>query len=641
MDKRPFLYLTQEEIIDKINIDPRLVKAFTNVMKRMDSYFLVNGYYELKDYIKFFEDYLIGQDFSIRCNDEPSKIGAGGFYNRSKKTIAIDVSHLDKDDLESIICHEFIHFLVMHDLVPARHSQELVRGGFFNEALTEMLTQQIYPNSRAYEPQVRMVTFSNLLSNQVNNYRSFLKGHWSGPGSAWANYIASASKYYDKFYNKGYSFGEAVKDEDYLKAQRCAIDAFVRCSKLTDFDTYLEILDKLDSAPIPDDIYTEKVLREKEYQLMSNVYGSNNAICDYLRKKFETLITLRKLSKKYNGVPVHKFNFHGRDLALDKDGNLYGDFVCRPGENCSKGFNLNTGIVTLYFNGDSKVFDLNRLYFTDFEGSYRKRASELRKYFDNNPKKDINMINKLKNGARDLVRVEKFLLPSIKTKNKRVVYVATYTDGIEVLNGMPPLEFKDSYKRAEYIGLTSHIPEEAAIASKNTRTLDNGVVYSVCEPPFIKNFTVKKLANRLLGRLDDITKEEIFNKYRESDLFEDGDTLIDALEWYVKHNYGSFDSSELHEVYLEVINENEKVIVSMLNGKAEVSYMFGDYMSFVCDRQLLLDTEEEALFNDYFLWFDDKEYKEDRDVAFTPFDSEGRLVPGKLRDFSGTSHMFK
>ena len=51
----------------------------------------------------------------------------------------------------------------MHDLDPKRHCADIVQGGFFNEAFTQMLTLQMFPECIAYEPQVKMVTFANLL----------------------------------------------------------------------------------------------------------------------------------------------------------------------------------------------------------------------------------------------------------------------------------------------------------------------------------------------------------------------------------------------------------------------------------------------------------------------------------------------
>lgn len=121
----------------------------------------------------------------------------------------------------------------------------------------------------------------------------------------------------------------------------------------------------------------------------------------------------------------------------------------------------------------------------------------------------------------------------------------------------------------------------------------------------------------------------------------DDDTLMNALEWYVKANYGSLDKGELHKFILEVLNENEKVLVTTVNGRVEVFYAFSEDISFACDRQVLLDKGEDALFNGYFKCFDTDKLKEDRKIGFVPFDEYGRLSLTKLEDFSVAPYLFK
>ena len=88
-----------------------------------------------------------------------------GFYSKAKQCICIDEGLLEKPHLEPTLCHEFTHFLVMND--------KSVPSGFINEAQTEMFTRQIYPISRSYEPQVRMMEFANILMNKANNFSLF------------------------------------------------------------------------------------------------------------------------------------------------------------------------------------------------------------------------------------------------------------------------------------------------------------------------------------------------------------------------------------------------------------------------------------------------------------------------------------
>lgn len=515
MEKRPFLYLTQADVLDKINIDSRLISAFVTVMKKMDEYFLANEYYELKDYRKFFEEFLIGKEFSIQCNNEPSKMGCLGFYCKLKNVIVIDVSSLDSNCLESTICHEFIHFLVMHDLDVKKHSSELVNGGFFNEALTEMLTQQIYPDSRSYEPQVRMVTFSNLISGQVNDYRRFLQGFLVGPGSSWKNYLEEANVYFKNYHQKGYRLEDAIVDKNYINAQECAIDAFMGCGQLTNFDQYLEILEILDKRPVEDQEYIDEFLNKKEIQLINSVYHINDPINSllvaYLKEQFEKLKMIRRTMMVYNGKPIYRFTINGRRIAIDRDGKLYGDYFSRRGNSFSKSFSPSENKVTIDSNGEQKVLFLDKLDYLDYASVYNDKIGELRKYFINMPKKDIEIISGFKNNARNLVRVEKFILPAIKTKYSKTVYVATYTDGIEVLNGFPPLDYKETYRCADYVGLTSQTLKNALIVSENDRIINNGILYSIHELPFVRAEVIRKIAKVLLDTMDDTEKDRIFN----------------------------------------------------------------------------------------------------------------------------------
>ena len=145
-----FINLTKEENINRINIDPRLVDSFKRVMYKIQEYFNANGYSTQRDYERYFEEYLLDSDFSIQLNDEPSKIGAAGFYIKSENRICIDIKYIDDEQLDSILCHEFIHFLVKHGLKFGECSTEIYKGKFINEALTEMIEEIFHENKGRY-----------------------------------------------------------------------------------------------------------------------------------------------------------------------------------------------------------------------------------------------------------------------------------------------------------------------------------------------------------------------------------------------------------------------------------------------------------------------------------------------------------
>ena len=261
MEDKSFINLLTEENLAKINIDSRLVDSFKRVMKKMQVYFNSNGYTSERDYQAFFYEYLLNPDntknLSLFLNDEPSKIGAGGFYTNDGKKICIDESNSRKDEnLDSTLCHEFIHFLVMRGIIDEQYADPQIRfGGFINEALTEMLNRQMYPNSGAYEPQVSMMEFANLLSNNVNNYSMFLRGNIDAKGygaSAWNNFVANAKAYQSKWKGKPFLMSDARKDKLYINAQRELINSKISCHLIKSFSDYTEKIDILMHRPAPD-----------------------------------------------------------------------------------------------------------------------------------------------------------------------------------------------------------------------------------------------------------------------------------------------------------------------------------------------------------------------------------------------------
>ena len=174
MEDNSFLYFTSPEVLSKIDIDPRLEDSFKRVMNKLQEYFNANGYTSQRNYKEYLEKYLLnsGKDnLRIYINKIANK-NVGGFYNRGKSEICINENILlgVNERIDSTLCHEFIHFLVMHELVEGKSEPDIFQGGFINESLTEMLTQQMYPTSNAYDAQVAMQKFANLVSGKENNF---------------------------------------------------------------------------------------------------------------------------------------------------------------------------------------------------------------------------------------------------------------------------------------------------------------------------------------------------------------------------------------------------------------------------------------------------------------------------------------
>lgn len=78
MEDTSFIDLLREENLSRINIDPRLIDAFKNVMKNIQLYFNEKGYSSEREYAKLFNDYILTQDtakkMSFVVSDEPCSL---------------------------------------------------------------------------------------------------------------------------------------------------------------------------------------------------------------------------------------------------------------------------------------------------------------------------------------------------------------------------------------------------------------------------------------------------------------------------------------------------------------------------------------------------------------------------------------
>lgn len=124
MVDKSFTNLLIDKNLNRMIIDQELIESFKRVINKIQVYFNTNGYTSQRNYENFFEKYLL-QDTKgklyFQVSDEPSKIGANGFYRHGKdgkNIIVIDKSVLkmDLEYIDSILCHEFIHFLIMREL---------------------------------------------------------------------------------------------------------------------------------------------------------------------------------------------------------------------------------------------------------------------------------------------------------------------------------------------------------------------------------------------------------------------------------------------------------------------------------------------------------------------------------------------
>lgn len=613
MEDKSFINLLTEENLAKINIDPRLVDSFKRVMKKMQVYFNSNGYTSERDYQTFFNEYLLNPDntknLSLFLNDEPSKIGAGGFYTSDGKRICIDESNSRKDEnLDSTLCHEFIHFLVMRGIINEQYADPQIRfGGFINEALTEMLNRQMYPNSGAYEPQVSMMQFANLLSNNVNNYSMFLRGNIDAKGygaSAWNNFVTNAKAYQAKWKGKPFLMADARKDELYINAQRELINSKISVHLIKSFSDYTEKIDILMQRPAPDLEYMETFFENMDINLLNNLGLRNPELSSILKQKLQEYREISSSYAKYGNKDIYEFEILGRKIGIDKDRNLYG----ANGLPYQATWNPNTGIYEFKTGNESVKLDISQIDFKNWKARAGERQQEIAQYFSQNAKDDVKSVEQVaKNDG--LVKLEKFTLPSVGgKKTPTVIYVATYNDRIEVLNNPTQIGTMENINSAQYIGVTSLDPKVGAIYSKPLGSIDNGIVYSKYNQKYLHSRTIHSLAKKITPTLTEEQIDKLVEQYKASDEYDVEDNLSPeqlqefAIMQYAGSQYDRIPDEQKKGLYDKVVKSNERFVISTKDGRINVSLLFGDEITTAFQGQsvVLVDTKGNGLYNEQF-----------------------------------------
>ncbi len=640
-EDKSFVDLLTEENLAKIDIDLRLVDCFKRVADRLQTYFNANGYTSQRDYKKFFEEYLfkdMDSKLKIIASNEPSKMGAGGFYrhNQGVTEIHIDETYLNNEKtLDSIFCHEFIHFLVMRELDVAEYpDSEIKNGGFINEALTEMLTQQIYPNSKSYQPQVDMLKFANLLTGNVNNYSLFLRGKvdCKGGASAWKNFFSSANAYQYSWEDKGFVMRQAINDPNYINAQRYIIQANIFPHLISSFSDYRKWVSVLQQRPVSDNDFIDKLFTDMDRSLVSNLGLKNENLKDIA---YRQLLEYRQISaalSMYDGKDVYEFEIAGQKGAIDKDRNLYGKVAL---SSYSSSWNPNTGIWELKVGNENLKLDINTIDFTKRKKELLEKQQSIPKYFSSSSKEDVKSVEQVAK-KEGLVKLEKFTLPRvIQKKNPTVVYVATYNDRIEILNNPTPIGELENIKSAQYIGLTSTDSKIGAIYSKPLDNIDKGLVFSKINQKSLQSKVISLLTSKLTPTLNMNQIAQLIEQYRQSDEYDaEYDLTAKELQAFAIRQYANIQYEKMTEeqkkaLYDDVIKSNEKFVISTKDGKVDVSLLFEskDITTFKGQSELLVDTKGNGLYNEQFEVLSKvSAVKKTSDPSVIQTNSEGNII---------------
>lgn len=610
MDDTSFLSFTEESVLEKIDIDPRLVDSFKRVMKKIQEYFNANGYTSQRNYKEYLERFLLnsgGQNMRFYINKiEPKNVG--GFYNRWKHEICINENRLNNsiETLDSTLCHEFIHFLVMHALENGNSDPDIIRGGFINEALTEMLTQQMYPTSKAYGAQVSMQKFANLVSGHANNFSRFLLGFIDARYSSpfWENFRRYANDFQKDFNEAGYiNLAQAQTNENFIKAQRALISLFIQPNGKKTIDEYIDNIKKLIDRPVQDREYIDNtIVRQLDKTLISSLSLKDSNLEEFLQQKLNELRQEIVVSKQYEGKQIYEFEFEGRKLKLDENYNLYGNLV-----GMSSNWNPREGIMTLNINGKKLSLNVNELDFSAKERKITQRIKELSSYFSKESSRDLSFISRASKEKGKLTKIEKFTIPVLldsKTKQKSAtIYVATYKDRIVILNDASKICTIENLGLNKYIGTSSTNPKVAVIYTDKLGSIEKGMMYSGLNAKAIEIRARDLYTNQLANMLSSEQLNSIIQEYRNSeDYLEDTEENIqyEALKLLAERRFINLSNDEKNKLFETIKKQNTRFVISTMNGKVDVSYVFGDdnyQMAYETNREILYDLNGIGMYN--------------------------------------------
>ena len=312
----PFLYLSKPNCISKTDIDDRLVECFREILVKLANYFEETGLLSARDYRKLFDDWLLSGKFKICVSNEPSKKHAAGFYRKRDNVIHIDESCLKRYSyLINTLCHEFIHFLAMHDQNYYKKFEKVL-----NEGYTEILTRKVLENLDAYsyQPCVLMTNFITALNDTNVNFNRFLGELYFDIDGLSIEFKEALSKYFEFGSNNYFNMDEARNNPDYIEAQRILIrDNLKKINSLDDLDKFLY---NLKFRPCSDEQEMQKIYSEIA-DFLANKLSKSHIKIDFLTKHISKYINSKVKNMESNGINradlIHKYEREIISKVLD------------------------------------------------------------------------------------------------------------------------------------------------------------------------------------------------------------------------------------------------------------------------------------------------------------------------------------
>ena len=602
MEDNSFVYFTQDDVLKNIDIDPRLVESFKRVMTRLQKYFNEKGYTKDRDYREYLEKYLLksnDKSISIQVEDNMQP-GVGGYYYKLKCKIRINEEKLKcaEEELDITLCHEFIHFLVMHELRYGEAEKAIINGGFINEALTQLLAEEVIPNSNsnAYDAQVAMHKYANIISGNKNNFRMFLLGKIDARyrSSAWNNYMKCADSFQKDFDEAGYiNLKEAQNNRNFIEAQRYIVSLYMNSNTITSIEEYMDWITKLINRPVSDNDYINNYVNKIDDILLRKLQVRDKDLIVVLKQQ---LVRIRELLKQKN-TDGYYLEFAGRKFSISENLDIKLLDVGKNVIQYSK--NPSTGTIKIMCN--NQTIELNKKDLLFNKEIIDKQLQDISKYFT---KEYIENYSKIKSAVEqngNLLKIEKFTLPNIDFNNKRrIVYVATYNNKIVVLNNTNIIKEIENIPLNKYKGLTSKNNNTAAIYQEQIGNID-GVVYTYLSNKQLYNLAIINYSKIVESLISEDELNEVIDKYKNSDLYDlnetKEETRINAIDYLSRENFEKINDYERNEYIEKAKQENDKFIVTMNNGNVEVGLMHGN-SAFIATKEVLYDSNTKSNYDD-------------------------------------------
>ncbi len=375
-NNNPFLDLLKEQNLNRIKIDKELIPIFKIVISKINDYFSENGLLNIRDWNSFFERFLITNNSEqiyiklgkISENSEP----VGGEYSKEQKIIAINQINSSINALCSSLCHEFIHFLVMHD--SNSFNAKISDSSFFNEGMTEYLSGCIMGtgNSSYYFREYEMAEFYCKITK--NPFAHFLNDQFAFSDDYYApiNLIRSS----EKFQNDN-------KLDSYLSVQREIINNGLDDYNMNSysFEDFVNIVTIINQRPRFDGEYINYI-----FERIVNKYTENLNLSEQQKNGIkDKLTTFCKVSNKYQlygDNDVAEFLIDDLYIAFDKKGENYNDF---PSDGIKKrgqiGFD-GVNKITVIHKDKTYVINTDKMNCQNWKEVYDKMYNALKNEFD-------------------------------------------------------------------------------------------------------------------------------------------------------------------------------------------------------------------------------------------------------------------